>query len=117
MTTEAIHSKVAGVTAKNPDGSPRQAYIRVFCKPGMPATLIREPGNPHYKNAVGVWIKARALIFFTRSVQIGYLHPDLAEEIAPYMDGGGKVSCQIAEVTGGSRGKSSHEVNILVTRN
>ena len=117
MTTETIHSKVAGVTAKNPDGSPRQAYIRVFCKPGMPAALVREPDNQHDKNTVGVWIKARAFIFFTRSLQIGYLNPDLAKEIAPHMDGGGKVSCQIAEVTGGARGKSSHEVNILVTRN
>jgi hypothetical protein len=116
MTTGTFHSKVAGVTAKNPDGRSRQNYILAFCKSGMPATLVREPNNQYDKNAVGVWITARSLIFFKSEVQIGYLNADTAEEIARYMDGGGYVSCQITEVTGGTRGKASLGVNILVTK-
>lgn len=116
MTTGTFHSKVAGVTAKNPSGRSRQDYIRKFCKSGMPATLVREPSNQFDKNAVGVWIKARTLIFFTSQVQIGYLNADTAEEIARYMDSGGRMSCQITDVTGGTHGKSSFGVNILLTK-
>jgi hypothetical protein len=116
MTTGTFHSKVAGVTASNLNGQSRQNYIRAFCKPGMSASLIREPDNPYDTNAVGVWIKARSLIIFTADVQIGYLKADVAPEIARYMDKGGKVSCQITEVTGGNRGKSSLGVNILLTK-
>lgn len=116
MTTGIFPSKVAGVTAKNSDGQPRQNYIRAFCKPGMTATLIREPNNEYDKNAVGVWIKARSLIFFTADVQIGYLNADIAPEVARHMDKGGKMLCEITEVTGGTRGKSTLGVNILLTK-
>lgn len=116
MATGTFHSKVAGVTANNSDGRSRQNYIRAFCKPGMAVTLVREPNNAYDKNAVAVWIKIRSLIFFTANVQIGYLKAEVAEEIARYIDKGDHVSCQITEVTGGGRGKSSLGVNILITK-
>lgn len=116
MTSGTFHSKVAGVTAKNPNGRDRQDYIRAFCKSGMPARLIREPANPYDKNAVGVWITARSLIFFTADVQIGYLMADVAEEISRRLDDGETVACEITDVTGGTHGKAALGVNILLTK-
>jgi HIRAN domain len=109
----AFHSKIAGVTAKNDNGRSRQDYIRAFCTAGMPLQLVREPKNPFDKNAVGLWIKARALIFFTSNVQIGYLGRDVAGEIAPRLDRGDLVHAEISDVTGG--GSKNFGVNILIT--
>jgi hypothetical protein len=111
-----FHSKVVGVTAKNSDGSSRQKYIGAYCRSGMSAALVREPNNQYDPNAVGVWVKARAFIFFTANLQIGYLSSDVASEVAPLLDSGHPVACQIAEVTGGVRGKNSYGVNILLSK-
>jgi len=116
MATGTFHSKVAGVTFKNTDGSSRQDYIRAYCKQGMDLILKREPDNPYDNNAVGVWIKSRALIVFTSEVQIGYLNAEVAEEIADYIDNGGTVVGKITEVTGGTHGKPTFGVNILLTK-
>lgn len=110
-----FYSKVAGVTAKNTDGRSRQKYIRAFCKPGKALILKREPKNPYDANAVGVWVLARVLLFITSEVQIGYLNKDVAREVAPHMDAGGRVTAKISEVTGGTRGKSTLGVNIALT--
>lgn len=107
-------SKVAGVSASNSNGRSRQNYIRAFCKPGMPLILKREPDNPYDKNAVAVWIKARAMLFFTAEVQIGYLSAHVAAEIADHLDNGGRARAMITEITGGSKGKPTLGVNILV---
>ena len=115
MVTRTFHSKVAGVSAKNADGYPRQKYILAFCKAGVPLILKREPDNPHDANAVAVSIKARTLIVFSAEVQIGYLNADVASEIAPYIDSGGTVRAEITEVTGGTDEKPTLGVNILLT--
>ncbi len=70
----------------------------------MQLILKREPQNPYDKNAVAVWILARAFIFFTSEVQIGYLNAEVAEEIARYID------------KGGSDEKRTLGVNILLTK-
>lgn len=116
MTTGTIHSKVAGVTAKNDNGRSRQDYIRAFCKAGMPLILRREPQNKFDKNAISVWIKAKALIFFSSEVQIGYINAELAEELSRWIDNGKSLSAEIAEVTGGTKEKSSLGVNILLRK-
>jgi single-stranded-DNA-specific exonuclease len=82
----------------------------------MPLILKREPSNPYDANAVAVWIKARALIFFTAEVQIGYLNEELAEEMARHIDRGGKLTGSITEVTGGTYEKPTRGVNILLTK-
>ena len=112
----AFHSKVAGVTAKNDDGRQRQHYIRTYCRAGMPLRLVREPSNQFDKNAIGAWITARAFIFFTSEVQIGYIGADVAAELAPHMDRGESVTAAISEVTGGIGHKKNLGVNIVVTR-
>lgn len=109
VTTGTFHSKVAGVTFRNDDGSDRQDYIRSYCRPGSDIILKREPDNPYDSNAVAVWVKGNVL---ASEVQIGYLKAEVAEEIADYMDGGGVVEAQITEVTGGTRDKPTFGVNI-----
>jgi hypothetical protein len=82
----------------------------------MPIMLRREPNNPHDSNAVGVWIRARAFIFFTDDVQIGYLPAGhVADEIARHMDQGGRVDAEVSDVTGGGRGISLG-VNLLLKK-
>ena len=111
-----FYSKVAGVTAKNSDGKERQNYIYAFCKPRMKLILLREPENPYDPDAVAVWIKARALLFFTSEVQIGYLNSDISSEISQYIENGGRVEAEIKEVTGGTESKQSYGVNILINK-
>ena len=77
--------------------------------------MKREPKNPYDANAVGVWVMARVLVFITAEMQIGYLNKDVAREVAPHMDAGGKVTAKISEVTGGTQGKSTLGVNIALT--
>lgn len=117
MTTGVIHSKIAGVAAKNPNGGSRQNYILAFCKPGTPLILKREPDNVYDKNAIGVWIKATAFFFFTSEVQIGFISAELAGELARHIDNGGYVSGHILNVTGGTENKTSLGVNIQLTKN
>ena len=82
----------------------------------MPLSLRREPTNKYDSNAIGVWLKARALIFFTSDVQIGYINAELAAELAPHIDKGKPLLCEVAEVTGGTQGKEYLGVNILLTK-
>ena len=111
-----FHTKVAGVTASNYNGISRQAYIAKFCHPGTSVALKREPDNPHDPNAVAVFVTARALIFFSGPVQIGYLGADLAPEIARHMDKGGLVTAVVSDVTGGAGKKRSLGVNLQITK-
>jgi len=111
-----FHSKVAGVTAKNDNGISRQEYIQTYCKPNMNLILRREPDNPHDSNAVAVLIKAKAFIFFSSEVQIGYLNSTVAKEISRHMDSGEYVNAVITEITGGGKGKKSFGVNILIDK-
>ena len=112
----SFHTKVAGVTAPNANGISRQAYIAKFCRTGMPATFQREPKNPYDSNAVAVFIKARALIFFSAPVQIGYLSAGLSPEISRHMDKGGHVSAIVSGVTGGTGKKRTLGVNLQITK-
>jgi hypothetical protein len=106
-----FYSKIVGVTQANPDGSDRQSYIRTFCRPGMLLIFRREPSNPHDPNAIGVWIRARAFIFFVSEVQIGYLKSELAEELAPKIDLARPLFGRIANITG----RDPLGVNILLS--
>ncbi|MEA5126243.1 HIRAN domain-containing protein [Xanthomonas floridensis] len=111
-----FHAKVVGVLVSNANGISRQAYIAKFCRIGMPVVLHREPANPYDANAVAVFITARVLIFFSASVQIGYLPADLAPEIARHLDQGGKVTAVVSKITGGSESKRSLGVNLRITK-
>lgn len=108
--------KLVGVSHKNADGMPRQAYIRRFAKPGMAVHLKPEPNNPYDANAVGAWITARSLIIFKADVQIGYLDSRLAGEVTRSLSRGGTASAVIVEIVGGSSGAETLGVVVSITK-
>lgn len=99
MTKGIIHSKVRGVTADD-----RQAIIQKSVRPGMRLAAIREPKNPHGKNAIGLWAGKR---------QVGYISSELADEIAPQMDAGKPIIVTVTDLTGNGPGESIG-VNIVI---
>lgn len=103
-----IRSKIAGVSYKNPNGESRQELIRLYCKPGIPLTLIPEPGNSFSDTAVGIWVSTPS-----GAKQVGYVRDtDLDNQLFDYIQKGGKLTCSISEVTGG--GENTLGVNILI---
>mgnify|MGYP001555385259 CR=1 FL=1 len=82
----------------------------------MSLVLRREPANRFDPNAIAAYVRARALLFFSAEVQIGYLNAELAPEMARYIDKGGTLNCSITEVTGGGKGKPTLGVNVLLTK-
>lgn len=103
-----IRSKVAGVTATNPDGLKRQEIIRRACHAGMDLIAEREPKNPYDSNAIGLWIEGKA-----KRWQIGYIKAGLADKLSEYLNQGASLSVQILEVTGGDAGRN-FGVNIRI---
>lgn len=109
-----FHSKVAGVSHKNDNGSDRQKIIKAHCKPGMPLILKRERHNRYDRHAISIWIKTPSLLFFSSEAQIGYIKSDSSEELSYYMDKGQRVAATITEITGGEAGRPTRGVNIEV---
>lgn len=111
-----IRSKLAGVTQTNVDGGPRQGYIRAFCRDGTPIHLVREPDNPHDRNAIGAWITCSQLWGLIKARrQIGYIGAHLAEDLAPLIDAGRPVTATVDAVTGGGAGEHLG-VNIFIEK-
>jgi hypothetical protein len=102
---ERFFSKVSGVTYQNPDGVSRQEIIDQLCFSDQPLLLMREPNNPYSENAIGVWV----------AYQIGYVKPELADQLALILDEGGVVEARVTEVTGGTEDKPTLGVNIELT--
>ena len=101
---DRIYSKLSGVTHHNADGTSRQEIIGELCYNGQQLLLIREPNQYSYNN-IGVYI----------AYQIGYVNPDMAEMLAPFIDSGGLVEAQIIEITGGTSDKPTQGVNVEYT--
>jgi hypothetical protein len=100
-----IHSKIAGVSFNNDDGSSRQEIIRQFCHAGDPLTLKREPNNPYGRgNAIAVHLAS--------GQQVGYIEHGLSRDLAPKIDAGTRLSVTVAEVTGTDQ--STLGVNIAI---
>ncbi len=105
---EPFYSKIRGVTHKNPDGTSRQQLLK-RCKVGQPLKLVREHDNPFDENAVRV--------LTMKGKQLGYLGGEAAEEIAPRLDAGGRVDCEISDLTGGGWfRKKTRGCNIKITK-
>jgi len=107
-----IKTKVVGVTAKNDDGSDRQKIIRKYVEAEETLLLEREPDNPFGKNAIAV--HAAPLDEIDHDDKIGYISHELAEELAPLMDSGHRITCMVLNKTGGGVGES-FGVNIELT--
>lgn len=86
---------IRGEAQKNADGTSRQQIIN-RCRVGEPISLLREPENPHDRNAVAV---------VTRSGQIGYIAREDAADVARRLEWGEQPECAIARIVGGTRDK------------
>lgn len=95
---------VVGETESNADGKSRQDII-VELRPGEDIDLVRERSNASEPNAVRV---------VSRLGEIGRLARTDADMIAPYLDGGGRVSASIAHINGGTSTNSSFNVVLSV---
>jgi hypothetical protein len=101
---KSFHTKIAGVTYSNDDGTDRQKIIR-RCKVGEALTLVREPGNPVDPNAIKILRQT--------GEQLGYISAGVASRgLTDDIDQGLDVRCSISNVT---HGEDCSGVNILIT--
>jgi len=105
--SDNFYSKLAGVSKKNEDGRRRQEVIEEDLYEGLDLYLEREPENPYDPNAIAVFASEYG-------DQVGYLKSEVSEELAPLMDRGQLVTCQVAEITGDY--DQTRGVNVQVTK-
>lgn len=103
----SFYSKLAGVSKKNEGGRRRQEVIEEDLYEGLELHLEREPDNSFDPNAIAVFASEYG-------DQVGYLNKDVAEEIAPLMDRGQLVTCQVSEITGDCG--QTKGVNVQITK-
>src|SRR5215470_3215511 len=89
-----FHTKIAGVTHRNRDGSDRQELIRE-CQVFEPLDLEHEAVNPHDPNAVRVLRKT--------GEQLGYLRAELAADIVSKSKCGYRFEVFITDISGDER--------------
>ncbi len=95
-----VHATVVGVKIPNKDGSNRQEIIQT-CQPGEVLDLVRDPKNPHDKDAIAV-IRGRT------GEQLGFISKEIAEPLARKMDEKGtQYEAILKKITGGPPGKLS----------
>jgi len=88
---QTFHTRIAGVTKQNADGTDRQALVKTLRR-GETLNLVREPNNPYDKYAIAV--------FRSSGVQLGYI-PAGDRRLADHMDMGGRVSAKVVKISGG----------------
>lgn len=105
MRSGQFHTKIAGVTHRNSDGSYRQQIIR-RCQIGEAVRLSPEPWNEYDRNAIAVHRLS--------GEQLGYLSSELAADLAAQSSQGASFTASICGLTGGDG--ESCGVNLLVHR-
>ena len=103
----SFHSKIAGVSHANPDGTERQDIIK-NCKVGEVLLLLLDPDNPVSKTAVKV---SRV-----SGEQLGYLPSRLGGEVYRLLIKDQPVHAHISDITGGTSEAPTRGVNIRVTK-
>ncbi|MBM3182631.1 MAG: hypothetical protein FJZ83_01205 [Chloroflexi bacterium] len=102
---QEIFTKVVGTNYPNDDGSSRQKIL-AKAKEGDTVILIHHP-IPQDMNAIRVCRE--------NGEQIGHLRRGMAEEIAPLLDNGIKITASIAHITGGHNKYDNLECSVLLT--
>ena len=97
MENFGMYTKIVGVARKNEDGTDRQDLISSL-EEGDQLTFKRDYANDHDENAIAV--------YDWHDQQLGYLKASVAEDVAPILDSGGKMTGFVTEVTGGIGGES-----------
>ncbi len=108
---ETIKTKIRGTTKRNEGGRKRQEIIEDMLSVGDDLIVEREPDNPVDRNAIAVYPHSYKYTGDDED-KIGYLSAELAEELAPKMDGGYTVECDLTDITGGD--EKSLGVNICL---
>ena len=107
----SFHTKLAGVTRENSDGTSRQDVIEdleeeIAENGPVKLRVRREPANPYDSNAIAV--------LAPDGRQLGYFSAKVAATLAPLVDRGAPIEVVVAAVTGG--GLTHHYgVNVEVT--
>ncbi len=99
--TDSIYTKVVGVTFGN-----IQSVLPTLSA-GMRLKFRREPDNEYDSNAICV---------ICNSKKIGHLSADLACDLAPVMDNGGRLEGKIVEITGGGTKNYGCNIEVFVFR-
>lgn len=102
--SDDLYSKVVGVTQRNTNGRPRQQVVKDL-KVGETLSLVREPFNPHDRNAIRVNSAG--------GEQVGYINRDVAEPLSEILDSGTRVRVIVSALTGGEH--ENYGVNIKIT--
>lgn len=102
---ESLYTKVVGVTRKNKDGVSRQDIL-ASCSVGDKLVLMRDKFNEYDENAIEV--------LTVNYQQLGYLNRKVAANLAPLMDSGFTLYCEIENITGGEPGKETLGCNIRI---
>lgn len=92
LPTKRTIFPIVGESFDNADGSSRQDEL-FRCMPGEPVTLMREPENPHDRNAI--------LVVSCRGIGIGHIDRATAVLLAPHLDRGREYRAHIHELRGG----------------
>jgi len=101
--SEIEQTKIAGTTFDNDDSEiSRQEIIRRCVRTGDLLELEREPNNISDPNAISIWIAPENDPWDEYRYQIGYLNKEKAAQIAPLMDAGQEVTCEVLNKTSGS---------------
>ena len=100
-----FHTKVVGVTHKNPNGKSRQSILKK-CKPLELLELEHDDENPHDANAVRV---CRG-----NGEQIGFLNARLASEVVCKAGRGYRYGAYVKNVTGGRGRTPTMGLNLLI---
>lgn len=101
----SFHSKVAGATQRNPDGTERQKVI-ASCAVNESLHLLPEPENEYSAHAIRV---ARQ-----NGQQLGYLPDTTAKTVSKHIAAGGTAWAHITDLTGGTRGKPTRGANLFL---
>ena len=110
--TKSFHSKIAGVTYTNIDGSSRQDIIRRYCRVGQELIMMPDISNPVDKNALGLWIQGPHHL-----LKLGYISSELLNQMREDIRAKSKIRITISNITGGTKEKPTLGVNIQVDIN
>jgi hypothetical protein len=110
MAHREIKTKLVGVTRGD-----RQKLIKKHANSGLAVELVPEPKNPVNPKAVAVYLKQVRRFRRDKKHHLGYLTDERAELIQDYWQKGRAVTAIITDVTGGTKGKETRGVNILIS--
>lgn len=102
---DIIKTKVRGVSQiEEFEEHSRQEIIKNLVTEEAFLSIEREHDNKYDPNAIAVWVDPEEDPWEMGYYKIGYLSKELAEKIAPKMDSGWNVDCNLLEKTGGGQG-------------